>query len=697
MKRKIIALIIAGFFASGMSSSAVYASEKTYTGLENQISQSNTYEKFDSEIKDLAKDFNDKYSTSLQYALYDGGNIIISNDAGVFSKNSLGKKDIDSNTMYGIGSVSKMFVTASVMKLMQDGKVNLDNPVTDYIKDFQMKDERYKKITVRMLLNHSSGLMGGTLYNALLYGDNDQSSYNSFLSELKNQRLKADPGEFSVYCNDGFTLAQILVERVSGMKFNKYVKENFSDNLNLLNTKMPDDNFDRENLAKIYLGNSDDDLPDDNLNMSAAGGIYSTAEDLCRFSKIFMNENKVLTDDTLNKMENEECLNGAWPKSSDDNILSYGLGWDSVKFNPFNEYGIKALCKGGDTYHYHAGFIVLPDNNISCAVLSSGSSSTTDEMLASTIILKYLKEKGTISEIKEEKDFTSSDAVSIPSEMQSYKGLYNLNTTNCNVDIEDNKLVITCPSVPGLKYSYNYTSDGYFTSEDGNEKIKFVKEKNGETYVESITDQDCGNIGRLKLDQYSMQKVDENNISDDVKNAWLKRSSKSYFLVNEKYDSENYVRLLNKTSLPYNDALKGYTVGHKIIDKDNAVSIAKIPFILGRDQADYNFYMDHSLEYLSSNSYLYVSSNGIYNLSQYLDSVTINDNGYTKYFNVPQKLEGKELTVETPENSSFFLYDELGQCKNASYISRINTVTLHAGDTVAFSGDKDTIFKISIK
>ncbi len=89
-----------------------------------------------------------------------------------------------------------------------------------------------------MLLNHSSGLMGSSFKNTILLGDNDSYGHDNFLKELQKQRLKAKPGAFSVYCNDGFTLAEILVERVSGMSFTNFLDKYINNPLNLQNTKL---------------------------------------------------------------------------------------------------------------------------------------------------------------------------------------------------------------------------------------------------------------------------------------------------------------------------------------------------------------------------------------------------------------------------------------------------------------------------
>ena len=114
-------------------------------------------------------------------------------------------QDVD-NTIYCTGSVSKVYVTAAVMQLVDQGKVDLDAPVIDYIDDFKMADERYKDITVRMLMNHSSGLMGTVLKDDTLINDNVLDREKLMLTNLATQHLKADPGAYSSYCNDGFDL-----------------------------------------------------------------------------------------------------------------------------------------------------------------------------------------------------------------------------------------------------------------------------------------------------------------------------------------------------------------------------------------------------------------------------------------------------------------------------------------------------------
>ena len=72
------------------------------------------------------------------------------------------------STMFGIGSVSKMFATISVMKLVDRGVVDLDTPLVTYLPAFRMAAAGYENITVRMLLNHSSGFPGTDSRNMII-------------------------------------------------------------------------------------------------------------------------------------------------------------------------------------------------------------------------------------------------------------------------------------------------------------------------------------------------------------------------------------------------------------------------------------------------------------------------------------------------------------------------------------------------
>ena len=112
--------------------------------------------------------------------------------------------------LYNVGSVSKIYVTAAVMKLVQEGRVSLDEPVRRYLPHWKLADARCREITVRMLLNHSSGIPGTNLHDHLAPEEGEDlftGRYRNTPAYWQTVKLRARPGSFSGYCNDGFDLA----------------------------------------------------------------------------------------------------------------------------------------------------------------------------------------------------------------------------------------------------------------------------------------------------------------------------------------------------------------------------------------------------------------------------------------------------------------------------------------------------------
>ncbi|MEB2282382.1 beta-lactamase family protein [Lysinibacillus xylanilyticus] len=632
-------------------------------------------------------------TTSVQYALIDNGKLVLSGQTG---KNDMkGKQPLTKDTLYGIGSVSKMYAAAAVMKLVDEGKVDLDAPVVHYVPDFKMKDERYKRITPRMLLNHSSGLQGTSTSNVFLFKDNDTYAHDNLLRELSNQTLKAVPGEFSVYCNDGFTLAEILVERVSGMSFTDFLHQRFTEPLKLNYTKTPQDKLEDDKFAGLYFPTYQEQLPIEFVNDIGSGGIYSTAEDVVRFSQLFMGQGKgILSDKAVKAMEQEEYRKGMWPGDG-DNSFNYGLGWDSVNLYPFSEYGIKAMAKGGDTTLQHAIMVVLPEQKMAAAVLSSGGSSTTNQLMATELLLAALKEKGTIKNIKPNKSFGKPVKAKMPQEVEKKAGFYGNSFSHFKIEITKNGELIL-PSNPEEKFVY--TADGSFINEDGTAKLNFVTEKNGRTYLRESIYKSMPGLGHNGVTHYLAEKLEDNMLSKETTAAWAKREGVKFYLVNEKYSSAEYlVQMLLTTQINRNEGLEGYWDGRKITGPNTAAHQLQIPVMSGRDMTEVRFYTEGGNEYMEMAGLLYVSGSNFKLLDASNSSkVTLQKNGHAKWFTIPQAAAGKTMTVALPSKSSFAVYDEKGVCINFTVVSGNNKVKLPKNGTVVFAGAPNAEFAITL-
>lgn len=656
-----------------------------------------TYEVTQKIAKENADLLTKNYATnSVQYAVIDRGNIVVSGQSG--KNDEKGHKPITKDTLYGIGSTSKMFTTVAVMQLVDQEKIDLDTPIVQYISEFTMKDERYKQITPRMLLNHSSGLNGSSTTNADLFEDNDTYAHDTLLKQLAGQTLKADPGAYSVYCNDGFTLAEILVERISGMDFSSYIHRYITKPLGMANTMTPLDSPNKAKMAGLYYPSyTEQQLPNQTLNMIGSGGIYSTAEDLARFSQIFTGKaEELLSDKSVAAMAQEEYKTSLWHDDA-DNSIEYGLGWDSVDLYPFSEYGMKALTKGGDTTLYHASLVVLPEQEMAAAIVSSGGNSMADQLMANEILLQAMKEKGTIAEFKPKKSYGAPVKVDMPESMLQYSGIYGASSSTININItEDGVMSILSEQSPDNPVqTFEYTEDGTFRSADGNVMISFVTEENGRIYQWIRQYISLPGLGQTALSMYNAEKLQPQDLSTETIKAWTKRDGKKYYLLNQKYTSLVYM-ISGSDELNVSKQLPGYVLDKRITGPNTAVSELQIPGLQGRDLTGLTFFTQNGVEYLNIGGIILMSEDGV-KPSNFAKKaiVTIPSDGYAKWYTISDQDGGKMVKVNMSSNASFAVYNAEGTCIYFSVIGGKDQVELPAGGSIVFAGDVGTKFEVS--
>lgn len=238
-----------------------------------------------------------------------------------------------------IGSVSKLYTAALIGRL--GDSVDPDKPLCDYLPEFTMADSRYRDITPRMLLEHTAGLYGSSLKNSMLYDDHDSWAHDHLLEQLSVEKLKSTPGTIRSYSNDGYSLLELLIERLSGKTYETCLSEMAKE-------------FGLSDTSCRYDGT-------DCVNALGSGGICASANDVCRF------------------------------------VLQSGNteGFDDVSLYPFDGAGITAYAKGGDTLEHHASVVFLPEFDICAAVIAEGGDSVSCQLLATELIRRHLAACGT--------------------------------------------------------------------------------------------------------------------------------------------------------------------------------------------------------------------------------------------------------------------------------------------------------------
>ena len=631
-------------------------------------------------------------AVSIQYALWQDGEITDTGAWGVYSKTE--NRALTEDILYGIGSVSKIYTTVAVMQLAEEGKVSLDAPVTRYLPEFKMADSRYKDITVRMLLNHSSGIMGTGLAGAVLFDDADTSATDSLLEDLSTQRLIADPGAYSVYCNDGFTLAELIVEAVSGMDFMDYVDQYILDPVGLEDTFAPGGDFDTSRLAKTYSGTSTQALPADCLNAVGAGGLYATASDLAAFGGA-LTGTQLLKESSLEAMAWPEYSRGIWPEDTLDS-LAFGLGWDNVEWYPFCQSGITALAKGGDTLRYHAALVVLPEYDMAAAVVSSSGTSTYDQLAASQILIAALTEQGvtvdqTIPALPE------TEPAALPEELKDYAGYYGSTSAQYRIELaDDGTLTMSCPTYPTLvpTQTFTYCADGTFRDITGLASLSFVEEDNGEIYLYQKAVSPVPELGGLPISNYAAVKLADNTVSEELQAVWDELLSMSVLPMDEPYSSQVYLALGESAGEP-SEPIPGYVGPDRIVDETSALFAVALPGVGGRDGMDYRREVRQGVTWLTVRGSVYMEASGapeLFTGSGWAYS-TIQDDGYARWYRVGAAA-GKTMTVQVPEDAGFWVYDAGGQVTASSVLGDTGAVTLPEGGLVVFAGDAGARFHL---
>lgn len=625
---------------------------------------------------------------SIQYALWQDGEIVLTGHAGNYSRTE--NRALTDDILYGIGSVSKMYTTAAVLKLADAGKLDLDETVCTYLPDFKMADERYKEITVEMLLDHSSGLMGSTTGSAFLLGDPDSRATDDLLDKLAGQSLKADPGAFSVYCNDGFTLAELVVEAVSGMGFEQYVRQEILTPAGLEGTWFPGEGFDQGLLAKTYLSAEADApaTPPETVGIHGTGGIYATASDLAAFGGQVWCEDGVLSAKARAASMEEMYQGGLWPEDDEDSV-AYGLGWDSVHWYPFAYSDIQALTKGGDTILYHAGLVVIPQYHMAAAVLSSGGVSTYNEMAASQILIAALAQQG-VTVDQSTHSLPQAQKAAMPKELTALSGFYGSSTQVTPVTVREDGTL----TVGGQNLSYY--SDGSFRDEGQSLMVKFITEDNGKTYLWQKAYTVLPGLGELPTSSYAYMKLPENQVDPAVQQAWEARNGKLYLKLDEKYSSVIYPMVLPLAAVAADPSMPGYMSFDRMVDADHAVGVAVIPGLGGRDWQNVSFRTEDGVEYLYTMEDRYVDSAAVPALYGGASSwTTIQTDGYARWYQVGASA-GKTMTVQVPEHGAFAVYDANGMPVAASWAFGDTSAVLPEGGWVVFAGDPGVRFSLTL-
>ncbi|WP_028595941.1 serine hydrolase domain-containing protein [Paenibacillus assamensis] len=213
-----------------------------------------------------------------------------SGDPKMYCSGWANKKDdiyISEKTKFQVASVSKPVTALGIMKLVEQGDVDLDKAISHYVNRWSFPPSPYdtNKITIRQLLSHTSGL-NSPLYLGTTVQRNPyhiEHSMNGSMNRKTRLKVIREPGTVFSYSGGGYSLLQLLIEEVSNMSFSSFMEKNIFEPLGMNNSSFEHPIRPMNQIAKCYdsLGRV---LPDYLYIEKAAAGLYSTVEDMSKFA-----------------------------------------------------------------------------------------------------------------------------------------------------------------------------------------------------------------------------------------------------------------------------------------------------------------------------------------------------------------------------------------------------------------------------
>jgi CubicO group peptidase (beta-lactamase class C family)/D-alanyl-D-alanine dipeptidase len=278
------------------------------------------------------------------------------------------------NTVYRVGSVSKLFTDMAVMRLVQHGELELDAPVTTYLPDFSPENHYDKPITLRQLMSHRAGLVREPPVGN--YFDDTEPSLPAMVASLNSTTLVYEPEARIKYSNAGVATVGYVLERTQGVPFAKYVKDAVLTPFGMRRSAFEPEPQLIEDLAAAQMWTYDGrsfEAPTFQLGMAPAGSMYSTVIDLGGFmSVLFAGSTR---DGTA--VVGQETLAAMWqPQFAPAGATNgYGLG-----FNVGLLDGHRRIGHGGAIYGFATELALLPDEKVGTIVVATkdGANAVTD-------------------------------------------------------------------------------------------------------------------------------------------------------------------------------------------------------------------------------------------------------------------------------------------------------------------------------
>lgn len=420
-----------------------------------------------------------------QRGLFDG-TVLISDSQGIVYHKAFGLANHDhkvpntTNTVFGIGSMSKSFTSMLAFKLIQEGKLKIDNKIINYLPEY--RKETGNKVTIRHLLTHTSGIPS---YTALpnVWEDSMQTAYSPdyILKQFGSRDLEFEPGKKYKYGNTGYFILALIIERITGRSLSDLLNEQIFIPLKMLHSGINDNKKPIANKANGYyrLGSQYINEPYIyNLNTIGASGIHSTAHDLYLWDRALYTD-KLLSEEYL------KLYTSPYYKVAPN--YNYGYGWEFSRIALAKNDTIETMEHSGAIRGFRSLIFRIPNEKKCVIILSNSANQSAYDLFENIMHIfrgrKWSKPKRLLADTL----FTVMQETSIENSVKVYYSLRKSDSLNYDFKSYDLELLgerlmllnlnteaaaifnLAVKEFPDYTYGYLYLGRAY-------EKLKMTKE-----------------------------------------------------------------------------------------------------------------------------------------------------------------------------------------------------------------------------
>jgi CubicO group peptidase (beta-lactamase class C family) len=299
-----------------------------------------------------------------------GGAVLVISNGDTIIKKGYGISDINTkekitpNTLFNVGSISKTFVSNTILSLATEGRLSVNDSLYKYFSDFR-HPAIAKKVKLHHMLTHTSGLPDNrrSLHDSIyLLTAKDQESWNPI---LKNDSLSFEPGTKFEYSNPAFNGLALIIEKVAGKKWQEVVKERIFIPANMPTSKITDGPYPQNGVAHGYLKSGTSFIEKDygeepTFAAAGNGGVWSSINELANY-EMALRSGKILKKDLV---EHSRSIMRYSPWKGD--IPPFiGYSW----FISETIDSVKIVSHTGTQGGFHADFVSIPEKNFLYVVL----------------------------------------------------------------------------------------------------------------------------------------------------------------------------------------------------------------------------------------------------------------------------------------------------------------------------------------